>query len=695
MQQMRKASRIRSAALGTREPRARRDPRTRDIHGETLHDEFAYLAVRDDARTRDYIRNETDYFEACMAPSVDVADLLYEELRARNPEDDVSVPETINGYRYYSRVASGMQYPIHCRARENGDGGEEIYLDENRLVGDGRYCDVPVLAICPRQERFACTVDRSGDERYEVLVASMPYGELGCCAERAGESLAWAGNGRYLFYTGIDDKARTDSVWVYDVERASSHRLFVEPDPAFFVTLSLSRSGGWIIIDIAGNSCSETRVLPADRPLETPTVVFERREDVEYSVEHHEDRFLVLTNDQSEDFRLIEIPASWDGRGPSVELVPHREGVALEFVDAYRHHLVIGERWNGVERVWVWDLVNDSRRYLPGSDALSYLSVDDLYDYDARFVRFEYSTPIKPHTVYDYDVASSRSTWRKTSGPPGYREDHYASEQLQVCSGEVDVPLTMIYRRDTLRDDGCPAPLLLIGYGAYEEPMETEFDGDLISLLDRGVMVAMAHVRGGGDLGPAWHDAGRLGSKENSFRDFCACARFVIDNGYTDAGRIAAWGASAGGLLVAVALNREPQLFASAVLDVPFLDVLNTLLDPELPLTEHDFDEFGDPSVEEEYRWIRAYSPYDNIGEQAYPPMLVSTALNDQRVGYWEALKWVARLRKLKTDDNPLLLRVDAAGHLGETGRYDALRRIATVYTFLLDMWGLIPEAKR
>jgi oligopeptidase B len=205
----------------------------------------------------------------------------------------------------------------------------------------------------------------------------------------------------------------------------------------------------------------------------------------------------------------------------------------------------------------------------------------------------------------------------------------------------------------------------------------------------------MAHVRGGGDLGPAWHDAGRLGSKENSFRDFCACARFVIDNGYTDAGRIAAWGASAGGLLVAVALNREPQLFASAVLDVPFLDVLNTLLDPELPLTEHDFDEFGDPSVEEEYRWIRAYSPYDNISEQAYPPMLVSAALNDQRVGYWEALKWVARLRERKTDDNPLLLRIDAAGHLGETGRYDALRRIATVYTFLLDMWGVIPETKR
>lgn len=694
MQRMRRASRIRSAARGRPEPRAARAPRTRVLHGEVFDDEFAYLTDREDSRTRDYIRDETAYFKACMAPAADVAGQLYQELRSRILEDDVSVPETFNGYRYYSRITAGLQYPVHCR-RRSGGGPEEVYLDENRLAAGGEYLDVPVAAICPWQDRVACTVDRSGDERYEVLVASMPGGEFHRCAVEAGESLAWAGNGRYLLYTGTDDKARTDSVWVYDLEREAVHRLFVETDPAFFVTLYLSRSGQWIIIDISGNSSTETRVLAADHPLESPALLFPRRENVEYSVEHHADRFLVLINDSAEDFRLIAIPAPWDGESPSAELLPPREGVALEFVDAYRHHLVIGERWKGVQRAWVWDTVRDSRDYLPRSDALSFLSVEDLYDYDARFVRYEHSTPVKPHTVYDYDLATGRSIRRKTSGPPGYREDDYAAEQHKVRSGGVDVPLTLLYRKDRRQGTNVPAPLLLSGYGAYEEPVETEFDSDLISLLDRGVIVAMAHVRGGGDLGPAWHDGGRLWNKDNSFRDFSACARFVIDNGYTDAGRIAAWGASAGGLLVAVAVNREPQLFASAVLEVPFLDVLNTMLDPDLPLTEHDYDEFGDPRVEEEYQWIRAYSPYDNIRTQAYPPMLVSTAMNDQRVGYWEALKWVARLRELRTDGNPLLLRIDCTGHFGESGRYDALRRIAIVYTFLLDMWELSPEAEK
>ncbi|HSH42787.1 MAG TPA: prolyl oligopeptidase family serine peptidase, partial [Arenicellales bacterium] len=457
------------------------------------------------------------------------------------------------------------------------------------------------------------------------------------------------------------------------------------------VTVWLSRSGRWLFIDSGGNTSSEARVVPAGDPRAEPVLLIPRRDDVEYSVDHHGERFLVLINDTHENFRLLAFAAPPDGSGPYAELIPADDRVTLEYVDAYRSHWIIGELEDGVRRIAVMDPASGERHYLPGSGPLASLDVEDLYDFDADYLRYQYSTPVSPDSVYDYDVASGRSTLRKVAAPPGYQPGAYAVERLAAPSGSVEVPLTVLYRRDQA-PFGQTTPLLLTGYGAYEESAEMDFDSDLLSLLDRGVVVATAHVRGGGDLGPGWHAAGRMADKENSFSDFLACADHLIHSGYTGAGRIAAWGASAGGLLVAVAAQRRPELFASVVLDVPFLDVLNTLLDTDLPLTEHDFDEFGNPAVEEEYRWIRAYSPYDNIREQVYPPMLITTAMNDQRVGYWEALKWTARLRTTRRGDSPLLLKVDETGHLGRSGRYEVIEETAIVYTFLLDMWGLTVE---
>lgn len=669
-------------------PGADCEVRTFELHGEEHQDEFAYLRDPDDARTRRYIGDENQYYRACFDSASELYRRLCSELRARIVDDDVSVPEVINGYRYYTRVQAGREYPIHCRAPAAGDGGEEVYLDENRIAADGRYCDVAVVAICPRQRRVAFSVDRTGDERYDIYVATIPGGEPTCCAAGAGSSIAWSGDGRRLLYTGIDANARPDSVWVYDPAGETHRSLHVETDPAFHVTVWLSRSGEWIFIDAASNTCSETLALPAHGPLLEPAVVIPRRDDVEYTVDHHGERFLVLINDTAENFRLAAMPAAPAHGDLEVELIAPDDRVTLEFVDAYRKHWIIGELRDGVKHVAVWSPATGSKRYLPGSGALSHLDVEDLYDYDAAYVRYEYTTPVTPHTTYDLDVDTGESVWRKTTPPPGYDERDYVSERLEAPSDGVNVPLSLVYRRTTPLPDG-NTPLLLTGYGAYEESGDMQFDSDLLSLLDRGVVVASAHVRGGGDLGPAWHDAGRLSEKDNSFRDFLACAHHLVELGFTGPGRIAAWGASAGGLLVAVAAHREPRLFASIVLEVPFLDVINTLLDRSLPLTEHDFDEFGNPAVVEEYRWMRAYSPYDNIRRQAYPPMLVTTAMNDQRVGYWEALKWTARLRAVRDDDNPLLLKVDETGHLGESGRYEAVKETAAVYTFLLDMWGL------
>lgn len=684
-------SRIRRAALSLKPPRARKKQHSFFLHGREHMDEYAYLRDLDDAGTRQYIEAETEYFNACMAPLSDFRNSLYGELKSRLIEDDVSVPETIRGHRYYTRIASGQQYPVHCRVRESGV-VEEVYLDENTLAAEHRYCDVSLVAICPRHEKFAFAVDRVGDERYGIFVASFTDPKRVQCVEQAGDSVAWSGDGQVLIHSRCDRNARPDSVWAYDLASGARRELYVEPDAAFHVSVWSSRCGRWILIDTAGNTSSETRALPAADPLSEPVVVIPRREDVEYSVEPHQDRFLVLTNDEAENFRLVAVrPPPHTGEMVE-ELIPARRDASLEFVDAYDRHLVIGERRHGVEYTWVWDLVTGLKRSLPGAGPMSCHDVEDLYDYQARYVRYEYSSPVRPHGVYDFDVAGGESVLRKTSSPPGYDEDRYACERVNVRSGDVEVPLTLVFRKQVGQSASGAAPVLLTGYGAYEESLDMDFDSDLISLMDRGVIVAMAHVRGGGDLGPAWHDAGRLSRKENSFKDFIACAHYLVEHRYTKPGLIAAWGGSAGALLAAVAAHRHPELFASVVLEVPFLDVVNTLLDRDLPLTEHDFDEFGDPSVKEEFLWLRAYSPYDNIRPQAYPPMLLVAATHDQRVGCWEALKWAARLRANRTDDNPVLVKIDGTGHLGESGRYESVNESAIVYTFLLDLWGLSAE---
>jgi len=680
---------IRAAAVGTPAPVAEPEPREAELHGEPHRDDYAYLRDSRDPRTRRYIEAENHYFAACMDTVAESRRRIYDELASRILENDVSVPEDIGAYRYYTRVEAGRQYPVHCRVPRGG-GEEQVYLDENLLAGEGRYCDVSVLAICPGRERIAVSVDRAGNERYEILVGDIGGGSFYTCATDVGDSLAWSGAGTHLLYTGIDANARPDSVWLYDLAARTHRQLYAEPDPAFYVSVWLSRSEQWLFIDSASNCSSETRVLAAQRPLDEPVVLIPRREDVEYAADHHGDRFLILTNDVHENFRLAAMPADAPRGAALEELIPPDQHVTLEYIDVYQGHWVTGELRDGVEHVGVRDPVSGSCRYLPGSDALTHLEVEDLYDFGADFVRYEYSTPVVPHTTFDFDTGSGASTRRKAVRPPGFDEDAYICERLEVPVEDVRVPLTVIRHRDT-GPGGVDTPLLLTGYGAYEESVDMQFDSDMVSLLDRGVVVAHAHVRGGGDLGPAWHDGGRLENKDNSFRDFLACAHFLVERGYTGPGRIAAWGASAGGLLVAVAAQREPRLFAAVVLEVPFLDVINTLLDPGLPLTEHDYDEFGNPAVAEEYHWLRSYSPYDNIDARAWPPMLVITALNDQRVGCWEALKWTARVRATRTDAAPLLLKVDDTGHLGETGRYDAVRESAIVYTFLLDMWQLLP----
>lgn len=666
-------------------PKASKRTQVFQLHGVRRVDDFYYFKDPDDPEVRAYIQQENEYANAGLKIYDEIAQTIYQELWQRMLEEECSVPEIISGYRYYSKLLRRNAYPIHCRAisEDEGQGEEKIYLDENALAQGHDYFDLSTVSISPNCEYFAYAVDVVGDERYDLHLIRMCDGKTLLVMSAVGDDIAWSQDSDYLLYTELDTNSRPYAVSAYCLGTKTHSRLYREDHGAFYLSVWLSRSKEWIFIDTSSNTTSETLAIPAKHPLTKPIVISPRKQDVEYSVDHQGDRFLIITNDQADNFRLIEKKIL---TGDTTELIPERDSITLECIDAYASCIVIGEREQGKEYWWVWNLNIDEKIPIPIWDQGCSLDIEDLEDYETDFIRYEYRSWLSPHRVFDFYPDNSEIRIRKEDIPEGYSAADYRYEYYQVDLDGVWIPLTLLQNNqwaETVR------PVLMLAYGAYEENLDPSFDSDLVSLMDRGVVIALAHVRGGGDLGPDWHDEGCLHNKENSFNDFIACAEFLIQRGIARTGHIAAWGASAGGLLVAVCAQRRPELFSAIIAEVPFVDVINTLLDEDLPLTEHDYEEFGNPKEYDDYQYISAYSPYDNVDAQVYPPMLVTAGLKDQRVGYWEALKWVAKLRQLKIDQNPLLLLIDEYGHLGESDRYQELRRTAVIYSFLLDTWGL------
>ena len=671
-------------------PIARREGKEEVLHGDLRRDDYAWLKNREDPSVAEYLEAENAYSDLVMRPSGDFQEALYREMLQRIQETDVGVPFRRRSFLYYSRTVEGRQYPIFCRKAAQ-DAPEEVTLDLNELAQGKPFMALGSYEVSDDGGLLAYTTDETGFRQYTLAVKDLKTGELlKTRAERVG-SVAWAADNRSLFYTQEDEQTkRQHRLYRHRLWTQTHELVYQEDDEAFNMGVARTRSGAYIFLGIASHTTSEVRFLPAHGPEAEWHLVAPRIPGQEYDLDHHGEFFYIRANDRGRNFRLARAPITNPGREHWTEVVPHRHDVMLEGLDFFRSHYVLWERQDGLPHVRVTDLSRHRSHRISFPESVYSVSPGPNAEWDAKKYRISYQSLVTPSSVMDYDMDTRELTLLKEQPVlGGFERAKYTSERLWASAGDgVLVPLSLVYRRDVVKDGS--APCLLTAYGSYGFPMPIAFSSNRLSLLDRGFVFAIAHVRGGGDLGKPWHDDGRMMKKRNSFSDFVACAEHLVRNGYTRSDRLAIEGGSAGGLLIGAVLNMRSELFRLAILKVPFVDVINTMLDEALPLTVGEFEEWGNPKNKAEYLYMKTYCPYTNLEAKAYPALLVKTSFHDSQVMYWEPAKYVAKLRRLKTDKKALLLKTNmAAGHGGASGRYDHLRENAFDLAFLLSELGI------
>ncbi|MDQ1386013.1 MAG: oligopeptidase [Actinomycetota bacterium] len=681
-------------------PAARRTPHELTAHGDVRNDDWYWLRNRDDPEVIAYLEAENSYAEAALAPLAPLRNRIFDEIKSRVQETDESAPVAEGRWEYTSRTIEGAQYGVHCR-RPRGGGSESasVILDENILAAGHDYFALGGFEVTPDHGMLAYAVDFNGSERYTLRFRDLETGaDLPDVVENVTYGLAWADDARTCFYVRPDDAMRPNEVWRHILGTPAADDVLVlrEDDERFYVGVERTRSGRFVLIDVSSKLTSEVWFVPSAKPAAEPRVIEPREQGHEYAVEHHSsealgDRFLILTNQggRARNFELVSAPSAEPERSNWTPLVPHRDDVKLDSVNAFADHLVLSERTNGLERLRVMRTGTRDLHEIEMPDPVYSVWVGPNPEFATRRLRYGYTSLVAPVTDVDYDMDDRSSAIVKTQPVlGGYDPTQYVSARLWATAGDgTKVPISLVHRRDTPIDGSAPA--LLYGYGSYEISTDPSFRASRLSLLDRGFVFAIAHVRGGGEMGRQWYESGRLEHKANTFTDFVACAEHLIASGYTSATRLAARGGSAGGLLMGVVANLRPDLFAAIVAEVPFVDVVTTMLDPSLPLTVTEWEEWGDPRESDAYARMKSYSPYDNVRAADYPALLVTTGLNDPRVQYWEPAKWVAKLRVLSTSGRPILLRTEmGAGHGGPSGRYDAWRDEAVVLAFICDAVG-------
>ncbi|MBK5256380.1 MAG: S9 family peptidase [Vicinamibacteria bacterium] len=670
-------------------PQAATIPRTITLHGETLEDPYFWLREKENPAVRAYLEAENEYADWVTAPLADLSSSLYDEMLARIQEDDTSAPYRFRGYEHWVQTVKGLQYPIHHRRRlndQNAAAPAETTLDVNALAEGRSFMSLGAYAMSDDGRFLAYSTDDTGFRQYRLQVKDLRTGALWARAFEKTVSVAWAADSNTLFFTEEDHAKRAARLYRIAVFSNEEPALaFEEDDERFNLDILRSRSGAFLFLVTGSHTTAEIHLLDAGTPQAAWTLVSRRRQDHEYDLDHQGDRFLIRTNDRGRNFRLVEAPVEAPGEENWRELVPHREDVMLESVIALEHHAVLGERSGGLPRFRSLRL--DLSPGLEGRfEEPTYSAFPrDNHDYTATVFRYAYQSLVTPPSVFDLDLITGRSTLVKQTEVIGsFSRGDYISEWTSARTEDgVQIPISLVRRRDTPVDG--TAPMYLLGYGSYGYPYPVSFVSPRLSLIDRGFVIALAHIRGGGEMGKAWHDAGRMATKMNTFTDFIACATSLIDRGYTSRPRLVIEGGSAGGLLMGGVTNLRPDLMKAVIAKVPFVDVLNSMLDEDLPLTVAEFEEWGNPKVLADYRVMRAYCPYSNLEKRPYPAILLRNSFNDSQVMYWEAAKYAARLRTLKTTDAPLLLRtLMDAGHGGASGRYDALRETASDYAFIL-----------
>ena len=675
-------------------PVAAKRPTTLVAHGDERVDEWYWLREKDDPAVTALLTAENAHTAAVLAPTEPLQQRLYDEIVGRILETDLSVPARKGEWWYLSRSVEGLQYPIWCRRRGGPDGPEHVILDQNELAAGSDYFAVANTAVSPGTDLLVYGTDADGSERYTLHVRDLSTG-----ADLADEvpgtyyGVAWAHDDATFFYIRVDDAMRPHQLWRHVVGTAAADDVLVyqEDDERFFLGVGVTKTERFLVLSADSKVTSEVRVLPADEPQGAFRVVQAREQGVEYHLEHHGDRFLIVTNaDGAENFKLVEAPVADPGRRNWREVVGHRGDVKLDGIDVFAGHLVLFERAAGLRRVAVRRLADGETHVIEQSEEVSTVYPDANMEFDTTVLRFGYTSMVTPRSVYDYDMeARTRTLLKQQPVLGGYDPERYETGRLWALAPDGErVPVSIVHRRGVALDGGAPA--LLYGYGSYEVSIDPTFSSLRLSLLDRGVVFAIAHVRGGGEMGRRWYEDGKMLRKKHTFTDFVACAEHLVATGYTAPARLAIRGGSAGGLLMGAAVNLRPDLFRAVVAEVPFVDVLTTILDESLPLTVTEWEEWGNPKADPEvYGYVKSYSPYDNVAAVDHPAILALGGLNDPRVSYWEPAKWVQRLRDRGTGTRPVLLKTEmGAGHGGPSGRYDSWREEALVYAFVLDALG-------
>jgi oligopeptidase B len=672
-------------------PVAKKKPKVLAKFGDRRVDNYHWLREKSNPEVAQYLDAENRYTEAVMKPLEGFRDSLYKEILARIKETDESVPYRRHGFWYYQREVEGLQYPIYCRRKGTLEAPEEIILDMNELAKGHAYTSVGLIDVSPDATQLAYTVDFTGYRQYTLHVKDLTTGELLRETAERVTSLAWAADNKTIFYAQEHEVTkRSCRLHRRILGEPIDAIIYEEKDEHFDIGVGDTRSEAYVVLGMSSKDTSEMRVLRADDPMGEFRAIEPRRAGHEYYLDHRDGEFFIRTNDKGRNFRLVRAPVADPSRKNWKQVVAHRPRVMLEEVLLFKSFWVLLERDKGLIKLRFTDFATGKQHFLAFDEPVYCAHTGANYEFDPPRFRFVYESLVTPRSWYDYDVAKRSRTLLKRQPVLGhYDPAEYRSEALSaVAKDGTRVPISLVYRKSLRRKSG--QPMLLYGYGAYGIPMDPWFSPSRISLLDRGMIFAIAHVRGGGDLGKVWYDQGRLLKKKNSFTDFIACAESLQRRRYTAPDQLVIQGGSAGGLLMGAVTNMRPDLFKAVVAQVPFLDVLTTMLDPTLPLTVGEYLEWGNPNEKRYYKYIRSYSPYDNLKKRDYPAIFAETSLNDSQVGYWEAAKYVAKLRTLKTDRNPLLLRtIMQAGHGGASGRYDALKELAFTYAFILDQVAL------
>lgn len=674
-------------------PIAEKIPRIDTIHNEVRVDDYYWLRNKNRPEVLEYLNAENEYTEKVMKPTKGLQDTLYQEMLSRIKETDLSVPKKIGDYFYYSRTEEGKQYPIYCRKKGNMNAEEEVLLDQNILAQGHNYFDLGVFEVSPNHKLLVYSIDTTGAEKFTLYIKNLETDEIYKeTITNTGYSVAWANDNKTFFYTTLDEAKRPYKILRHQVGTGVSEDklVYFEQDNTFWLDIYRTKSGGYLIIDIGSHTTSEAYYLNADTPTDTFRLIRRRQSQIEYYVTHHGDSFFILTNDGAKNFKLVKTPVS----APTPEnwkvVIPHSDSVKLEGFEVFKNHLVVYERQNGLKKIRIINLKTRETHYVDFPEPTYTFWRHRNREFNTNKLRFTYTSLITPRSVFDYDMDKKIKELKKEYEVlGGYDPSMYISERIfAVAPDSTKIPISIVYKKGTLKNGN--APLLLTGYGAYGSSYDPYFSSNRLSLLDRGFIYAIAHIRGGGEMGRYWYDQGKLLNKKNTFTDFIACAEHLIRQKYTSPEQLVISGGSAGGLLIGAVVNMRPELFKIAIADVPFVDLINTMLDSTLPLTVLEYEEWGNPYEKEYYDYMISYSPYDNVAAQNYPNMLITAGLNDTRVMYWEAAKWTAKLRALKTDNNLLLLKTNmGTGHLGASGRYDFLKEIAFEYAFILYVLGM------